>query len=94
MKVTVQYFAIIRELVNQREEVLNLKEGSTVLDLLNFVGSKHDTLKDYVFDAKTGTPRNTLQYVLGDKVITALNGFSTILQEGNVFAIIPPVGGG
>ena len=94
MKVTVQYFAIIREIVDLREEVLNLTEGCTVLDLLSFLGSKHQKLKDYVIDPKTGIPRTSIQYLIGDKLISALNGFSTILQDGNVFAIIPPVGGG
>ncbi|HYW00938.1 MAG TPA: MoaD/ThiS family protein [Candidatus Acidoferrum sp.] len=94
MKVTVQYFAIIRELVNLREEVLNLKDGITVLELLAFLSSKHEKLKEYIIDPKTGEPRTSIQYLLGDKLISALNGFSTTLQDGSVFAIIPPVGGG
>ena len=91
---TVQYFAIIRELVDLREEVLNLKDGMTVLELLTFLSSKHQKLKEYIIDPATGEPRTSIQYLLGDKLISALNGFSTKLQDGNVFAIIPPVGGG
>jgi MoaD family protein len=94
MKILVQYFAIIREIVNLREEVLNLKDGSTVLDLLTFLGSKHEKLKEYLIDPKTESPRTSIQYLIGDKLISTLNGFATTLQDGNVFAIIPPVGGG
>jgi MoaD family protein len=95
MKVKVQYFASVRELINLREETLDLESGSTVEDLLRLLAAKHgENLGGYLFDPKTSKPRSYLQFLLNQQSISALNGLSTLLADGAVFAIIPPVGGG
>jgi len=94
MNVKVQYFAIVREMVNIRDEVLNLTQGITVLDLLKIIVTRHSQLKDYIFDSKTSTPRPNLQFLVDDNLISALKGFETQLTKDCTFAIIPPVGGG
>jgi MoaD family protein len=95
MKVKVQYFASVRELINLREETLDLEGGSTVEDLLRLLATKHgENLGGYLFDPKTSKPRSYLQFLLNQQSISALNGLSTLLADGAVFAIIPPVGGG
>jgi molybdopterin converting factor small subunit len=94
MNVKVQYFAIIREMVSLREEVLSLTQGITVLDLLKVVVTRHTQLKDYIFDPKTEFPRPNLQFLVDDKLISALKGFETPITQDCTFAIIPPVGGG
>ena len=95
MKVKVHYFAAVRELVNLREEILDVADGTTVKGLLDLLVARHGgRLKEYVFDSKTGSPRPHLQFLLGEKSISGINGFSTVLTDGCVFAIIPPVGGG
>ena len=94
MNVKVQYFAIIREMVNIRDEVVNLAQGTTVLDLLKLLVTRHDQLKDYVFDPKTEYPRPHLQFLVDDNLISSLKGFDTLLTQDCTFAIIPPVGGG
>jgi MoaD family protein len=95
LKVKVQYFASIRELLGLREEMLEVKEKTTVLDVLKVLAQKHgEQLKEYVFDSKTGNPRSNLQFLVNEDSITSLNGLSTILEENSSLAIIPPVGGG
>jgi MoaD family protein len=94
MNVKVQYFAIIREMVNVRDEVVNLGQSTTVLDLLKLLVTRHAQLKDYVFDPKTEYPRPNLQFLVDDKLISNLKGFDTLLTQDCTFAIIPPVGGG
>jgi len=94
MNIKVQYFAIVREMVNIRDEVLNLTQGITVLDLLKIIVTRHAQLKDYIFDSKTFTPRPNLQFLVDDNLISALKGFETQLTKDCTFAIIPPVGGG
>jgi len=94
MNVKVQYFAIIREIVNLHDEVLTLPEGITVLDLLKIIVTRHTQLKNYVFDPKTEYPRPNLQFLLDDNLISALKGFETRITQDCTFAIIPPVGGG
>jgi len=94
MNIKVQYFAIIREMVGLREEVLNLTQGITVLDLLKFIVTRHAQLRDYIFDPKTEYPRPNLQFLVDDNLISALKGFETSMTQDCTFAIIPPVGGG
>ena len=94
MKVKVQYFASVRELVNLREELIEVRDGTAVRDLLDELAAKHGSrLKEYLFD-KNGNPRSHIQFILNEQSISEKEGFSTLLKDGATFAIIPPVGGG
>lgn len=94
MIVKVQYFAQLREIVNQREESLDLDNSSTVMDLLKMLVSRHgDKFREYVFSS-SGVPRPYLQFLLNGESIARMNGFETKLQDDCRLAIIPPVGGG
>ncbi len=94
LKVKVQYFASVRELVNQREEAIDVPIGTDVRGLLDALAAKHgDRLREYLFD-RNESPRPQLQFILNEKSISETGGFSTVLTDGCIFAIIPPVGGG
>jgi len=78
-----------------REEVVDVEEACTVLDVLRSISSKHgENATKYLFDSKTHEPRSYLQFFIGDTPISELNGFATIIASGCTFAIIPPIGGG
>jgi MoaD family protein len=95
VKVKVQFFAAVRELVGSREETLELPDHSTVGVLLNALVKSHgERLRDYPYDPKTGKLRPSIQLLIGDIQVSATNEMSTVLSDGDVFAIIPPVGGG
>ena len=95
MKVNVQFFAAVRELVGLREETLELPDGGTVRNLLDLLAERHGRgLRDYIHDPKSDQLRRSLQILVGDKPTSALNGLETVLTDGCVLAIIPPVGGG
>ena len=94
MKIKVQYFASLRELLNLREEVLELQDDIDVAALFTFLAERHgQKLRAYVFDS-AGAPKQHLQFLVDGKSITTLNGLKTTLHDGSAFAIIPPVGGG
>ena len=94
MKVKVQYFASVRELVNLREETVDVPAGTNVRNLLGLLTAKHgDRLKEYLLD-EAGNPREYLQFLLNEKSISQTDGFLTLLRDGSTLAIIPPVGGG
>jgi molybdopterin synthase sulfur carrier subunit len=95
LKVDVQFFAAVRELVGLREETLELPNGSTVKNLLDVLVERHgQSLRNYIYDPKSDELRWSLQVLVGDKPTSALNGLTTELTDGCVLAIIPPVGGG
>jgi len=95
MKVNAKFFASVREITGKKEELVELKDGATVEDLLKILMEKYGKkFKEYVFDEKTDSPRNSLQFLMDGRSVTTMNGSQTRLYEGCQFAIIPPVGGG
>lgn len=94
MKVKIQYFASVRELVNLHEETFDVPTGTNVRNLLDLLTAKHgDKLKEYLLD-DTGNPRKYFQFLLNEDPISQTDGFSTLVRDGSTLAIIPPVGGG
>jgi MoaD family protein len=94
LKVKIQYFASVRELVNLREETVDIPAGANVRNLLDLLTAKYgNKLKEYLLDG-TGNPREYLQFLLNEKSISQIDGFATLLRDGSTIAIIPPVGGG
>jgi len=94
MKVTVKFFTVLRELTGKKEDEIELPNTITVEELLSLLSERHGQgFTDYVYDEK-GRVRDHLQFLINGRSITNLQRFETRLEEGNTFAIIPPVGGG
>jgi molybdopterin synthase sulfur carrier subunit len=97
LRVSVRFFTSLREIVNKREETLEFPEGEkvtvdTVLKALSQSYGKR--FVDYVYEGKSGEVRGFLQLLVNGKSATNQNGLQTELQDGDVLAILPPVGGG
>lgn len=80
MRITVRFFASIREEVGLEREELHLHEESTVRDLLKVVREAHPGLRD-----------NKKLLVAVNGVRSRLDRG---LREGDVVALLPPVSGG
>lgn len=94
MKVTVKYFTTLREITGMREELVEVEEGTTILQLMQKLAEKHGIeFKKYVFDNEN-TPKDFLQFLIDGQSTTTMKGNDTELREGVKVAIIPPVGGG
>ena len=50
--------------------------------------------REYVYDSGTGDVKGFLQFFINGKSASTLNGLQTELHDGDVLAIVPPVGGG
>jgi molybdopterin synthase sulfur carrier subunit len=97
MEVGVRFFTNLREIVNKREETLTLNDCKrvTVDFVLKTLSQKYgQPFIEYVFDNKTGQPKNFLQFLVNGISTSTQNGMETELKEGDVLAILPPVGGG
>jgi len=95
MKVTVKFFALVRELTGKREEIMDLDDHATVRILLAKLVEEHGSkFKDYLFDPASKEPRGHLQFLIDGRNIALMKGLDTTLTEGCSFAILPPVGGG
>jgi MoaD family protein len=97
VEVKVRFFTSLREIVDKREETLTFSAGEKVtIDLvLKTLAEKYGTpFSQYVYNGKTGQPKNFLQFLVNGTSTSTLNGLETELKNCDVLAILPPVGGG
>jgi sulfur-carrier protein len=97
VEVKVRFFTNLREIVNKREEPLTFSSGEKVtVDLvLKTLAQKYGKpFMEYVYNGKTEQPKNFLQFLVNGTSTSTLNGLETELKDGDVLAILPPVGGG
>jgi molybdopterin synthase sulfur carrier subunit len=97
VEVKVRFFTNLREIVNKREETLTFADGERVIvDLvLKTLSNKYGKpFIEYVYNGETGQPKNFLQFLVNGTSTSTLNGLETELNDGDVLAILPPVGGG
>jgi molybdopterin synthase sulfur carrier subunit len=97
LEVKVRFFTNLREIANKREETLTFPSGGKVtVDLvLKTLSQKYGKpFTDYVYADKTGQPQGFLQFLVNGNSTSTLKGLETELKDGDVLAILPPVGGG
>jgi len=97
VEVKARFFTNLREIVNKREETLTFADGEkvTVDVVLKTLSQKYgNPFTEYVYNCKTGQPKNFLQFLVNGTSTSTLNGLATELRDGDVLTILPPVGGG
>jgi MoaD family protein len=97
LEVKVRFFTSLREIVDKREETLTFAgDVKITVDLvLKTLSQKYgNPFTGYVYDGKTGQPKSFLQFLVNGTSTSTLNGLETHLRDGDVLAILPPVGGG
>ena len=92
MIIHVRSFASFRDILG-KELSVELKDGSTVKDLLENLISTRQRLKSAVFD-ESGKVREYVILMKNRKNIESLGGLDTELAEGDEVAVLPPVAGG
>jgi MoaD family protein len=97
LQVSVRFFTALREMTGKREENLKFKdkEAVTIKAVLDILSKRYGkSFVGYVFDCKTGEVKGFLQFLVNGRGTAASNVLSMRLSDGDVLAIIPPVGGG
>jgi len=95
--VSVRFFTTLREVTGKKEELLEFskKEDVTVESALKRLAQVHGkSFVGYVYDHKTGEVKSFLQFLVNGRSISSFEGQKTKLSDGDVLAIVPPVGGG
>ena len=94
MKIEIKFFTALREITSKKVEKLELQENITIDELIILLSNKFGKkFKEYVYN-KNGKIQDFLSFLINGKNINTLQGLTTKLQEGDVVAILPPVGGG
>ena len=81
MQIEVQYFAVLADRIGTRSESIELPEHATVSVAMETLTTRHAVLQ---------TMAGSLATAVGDAYVST----DTVLTEGDVLAIIPPVSGG
>jgi molybdopterin synthase sulfur carrier subunit len=93
LKVSVRFFAALREIVGKKEELLEFldEDRVTVARVLKRLARLHGKdFVEYVYGAQMSEVRGYLQLLVNQKSAT----LKTKLKDGDVLVIVPPVGGG
>jgi MoaD family protein len=97
LQVSVRFFTSLREITDKKEETLKFPEDEkvTVDMVLKTLTQRYGKpFVEYVYDRKTGEVQGFLQFLVNGKSAATMNGLETALEDGDVLAILPPVGGG
>ena len=97
LTVKILFFTSLREITGKKEEVLDFSilDNPTVSKILGILSKYYGKqFVEYVYDLKTCTVRGFLQFLINGKSVSTLNGLNTKLSDGDILAILPPVGGG
>lgn len=74
---------------------LDNEKKVTVSIVLKMLEEKYGkAFTDYVYESKTGQVKSFLQFLVNGASASTINGLETELKNGDVLAILPPVGGG
>lgn len=93
----VRFFTSLREIIGAKEENIDFPESEEVNieRVLETLDKRHGRdFHEYVYDDEKGQVRSFLQFLVNGRSASTENGLKTRLKEGDVLAILPPVGGG
>ena len=90
--ITVKSFATFRDVMD-RVFSMTLPPGTTVNILLLELINRYPGLSDLMF-ASPGTLRDYVNILKNGRNIFFLNNLETLLDDGDVIALFPPVAGG
>lgn len=93
VKVTGRFFATFKQITNQREIELTMEEGATIEQFLEVVFDQYSSLRDKIFDGNNEL-RPWIHILKNGRNIKFLGGINTIITDGDVIAMFPPVAGG
>ena len=94
MKVEVKFFTSLREITGKKVDRIQLQDAITVNELVKMLSEKYGKkFREYIYD-KDGVTQEFLSFLVNGKNINKMQGFDTKLEDQDVIAILPPVGGG
>jgi sulfur-carrier protein len=97
LRIQVRFFTVLREVTGKKEESLSFPDGEkiTVHSVLKKLSETYGKpFNEYVYNTEADEVKGFLQFLINGKSASTANGLETELKDGDVLAIVPPVGGG
>ena len=96
MKVKVEYLGHIRNIIGSvRDEEIEIRENSSVTDLLMVLSEKYGApFKKAVYEPKGTDVKSNYIITVNGYLLNQLNGVETKLKNGDHVALLPIVSGG
>lgn len=97
LRISVRFFTSLREIVDKKEENLEFSgdEKVTIAKVLQLLAERYGKkFINYVYKDETEEVRGFLQFLVNGRSASNVEGVQTELKDGDVLAILPPVGGG
>lgn len=85
---------MFRDAVDKKGEIIEFPVRASVGDLLNPLVDRYgDDFGLYIYD-KEKWVRDYLSFMLNGVNVYSVEGLDTMLRDGDVLSILPPIGGG
>ncbi len=94
MKVTVKYFAMIREITHKAQEAVDINEGASLELLLYMLSYKYGKQFELKVYSKEKSLNGALILLVNGNAIKREELKNKMLADGDTIAILPPIGGG
>ncbi len=94
MKITVQYFTVIRNITGKKEEALEILAETSVLKLLEQLIEKYGAAFQRIVQSGSNFPGLKVLFLVNGQNTETLGGLNTTLKNGDTLSIIPPLSGG
>jgi MoaD family protein len=96
LKVRVEYLGHIKTILgNKREEEIEIKQYSSVADLLNVLSNRYgDPFKKAVYETCGSDVKANFMATVNGYLLNQLNGVKTKLKQGDHIILMPVVSGG
>jgi sulfur-carrier protein len=93
MKITLRTFADFRETIGSRQMEISLPQGESVRGLLQGLCKTHRSLRVKLFDPQ-GKLKPYILVLQNGRNIASFQQLDTLLADGDIIALFPPVAGG
>jgi molybdopterin synthase sulfur carrier subunit len=96
LRVKVEYLGHIKNILgNQREEEIEIEEGSSVADLLIVLSSRYgEPFKKAVYETGSNDVKPNFMATVNGYLLNQLDGVKTKLKQGDDVILMPVVSGG